>query len=104
MNDTEKLLNHQKYNLELPTEIYAFGYTENLMSPGTQAIIESYQERGSHNILIIDWSSYNNGNYILEAIPNMKKIADIIGSTLLIMQNTGFNLDNFHLIGHSLGG
>lgn len=32
------------------------------------------------------------------------KVGDIIGRTLLDMRANGFNIDNFHLVGHSLGG
>ena len=104
MNDTKKLFDHPSYNNDLPTEIYSYGYTENYTSPTTQNIVKSYIERGQHNILVIEWSSYNSGNYIFEAIPNMKKISGIIGKTLLAMKALGFQLNKFHLVGHSLGG
>lgn len=104
LKDTKKLLHHSRYDRDRPTKIYCYGYTENFMSPGTQAIVDSYLERGDHNIIVIEWSSYNDGNYIIEAIPNMKRISHIIGNTLLDMKSLGFKLEKFHLIGHSLGG
>lgn len=41
---------------------------------------------------------------MFEAIPNSYKVGEIYGKTLLIMQKGGFNLEKFHLVGHSLGG
>lgn len=104
LNETEKLLNHTHYNKNNPTEIYFYGYTESLISNGTIAIVDSYIERGNNNILVLDWSEYNGGIYNLEAIPNMKRVSDVVAKTLLDMRSKGFDLNKFHLIGHSLGG
>lgn len=55
-------------------------------------------------MIVIDYSSYNNGSYFLQAVPNSYQIGDIIGKILYGMREIGFNLDTFHLVGHSLGG
>lgn len=83
--------------------MYGYGYTELYTSLSTQTVVESYIERDDHNILVLEWSKYNTGNYVFEAIPNSYKIGEIFGKTLLRMKNFGFDVDNFHLVGHSLG-
>ncbi|CRL01708.1 CLUMA_CG014924, isoform A [Clunio marinus] len=104
MNEAEKLLNHLKYDNNKPTVVYVYGFTEKYKSKSTQTLVESYIERGDHNILVVEWSKYSNANYAFEAIPSSYQIGEIIGKVLLKMKESGFKLENFHLIGHSLGG
>lgn len=70
----------------------------------TQTVVDSYIERGGYNILVVEWSRYSGGRYIANAIVNSYRVGEIIGKVLLRMMNEGFNLDKFHLVGHSLGG
>jgi Lipase len=104
LNDTARILKHPSYVNDRPTMLYGYGYTEKFTSMSTQTLINSYIQRADHNILVVEWSNYSDGNYILNAIPNSYKVGEIIGKTLLRMQTLGFNLENFHLVGHSLGG
>lgn len=104
MNDTTSLLTHPDYDNDRSTVIYSYGYTEKFTSLSTQTVVESYIARGDHNIVVIEWSAYNSGNYPLEAIPNMRRIGEFLGKVFLNMRISGFNLDKFHLLGHSLGG
>jgi predicted alpha/beta-fold hydrolase len=104
LNNTSKILRHPSYINDRPTMLYGYGYTEKFSSQSTQTVVKSYLARGDHNILVVEWSNYSNGNYILNAIPNSYKVGEIIGKTLLSMKSIGFKLENFHLVGHSLGG
>lgn len=92
------------YDNNRPTLLYCYGYTETFQSLSVQTVLESYIERGDHNILVIEYSNYNDGNYFLQAVPNSYRIGEIFGKTLLDMRSLGFNVDKFHLVGHSLGG
>lgn len=98
-----KLLNHPNYDNDLPTVVYGFGFTESYQSKSTQTIVSSYIERGGHNILVIGWSNYAAGNYLFEAVPNVHRVGDVVGKTLVSMKKSGFKVENFHLVGHSLG-
>lgn len=104
INETVKLLNLPDYNNSRPTIFYCFGYTEKFRAASTQTIVKSYIQRGDHNIIVLDWSSYNGGSYTLEAIPNMRKIGELLGKLMLDLQRSDFNINNFHFVGHSLGG
>lgn len=84
--------------------LYGYGYTEKYTSNSTQTVVRSYIERGDHNIMVIEWSNYSGGSYLFEAIPNSYKVGEILGKVLLNMKSSGFNLNTFHLVGHSLGG
>ena len=104
MNDTLKLLNHPYYNNDRATMLYGFGYSEKYTSVSTQTIVDSYIERGNHNILVVDWSSYNGNRYVAQAIVNSYSVGEFVGKVLWRMKGEGFKLDKFHLVGHSLGG
>ncbi|CAO1391129.1 unnamed protein product [Diamesa serratosioi] len=104
IDDTESLLEHPNYVKNKKTAVYGFGYTENFTSQSTLTIVAALIERNDHNIIVVDWGSYSSGHYITDAIPNAYKVGDIIGRKLIDMNNQGFQLYNFHLIGHSLGG
>lgn len=99
-----KLLNHPDFDNNRQSVFYAFGYTEKYSSASTQMIVKSYIEREDHNILVVEWSNYNGGSYTMEAIPNMKRVGEFLGKIILNMSNSGFDIDHFHFVGHSLGG
>lgn len=103
MNETQKLLDHPFYHNDRPTVLYGYGHTEDYNFLSTRTIIESYIERGDHNILVLEWVDYNHNDYHTEAMPICYKIGDIVGKTLLQMKSLGFNTKTFHLVGHSLG-
>ena len=104
LENTSSLLNQEKFDKNRPTMLYGYGYTEKYTSQSTQTIVKSYITRGDHNIMVVEWSNYSNGNYLFEAIPNAYKVGEIVGKSLLKMQGEGFNLKSLHLVGHSLGG
>lgn len=76
--------------------VYGYGYTEKYTSKSTQTVVDSYIERGDHNILVVEWSNYSGGRYIANAIMNSYYVGEIIGKTLLKMKTEGFNLEKFH--------
>lgn len=102
LNETSKLLKHPYFHNDRPTMLYGFGYTEKYTSMSTQTVVSSYILRGDHNILVVEWSKYSDGFF--DSIPNTNKVGAIVGKTLLTMNENGFNLSSFHLVGHSLGG
>lgn len=83
--------------------LYGYGHTEKYSSLSTRTVVESYIERGDHNILVLEWDDYNTGDYKTESIPIAYKIGEFVGKTLYNMKSAGFNVDSFHLVGHSLG-
>lgn len=104
LNETSKLLTNPFYDNEQPTIFYEFGYTESFLSKSTQTVVDAYIERGGYNILIGDWSEYSGGRYIMNAVLNAYGVGDILGKILWRMKDEGFKIENFHLVGHSLGG
>lgn len=102
-NNTKALLQHPDFNQDRDTVLYCHGYTENFTVESTQVVVDAYLSRNDHNILVVQWSAYSAGNYVFQAIPNSIKIGAKIGKVLVAMQNIGFKLSKFHIVGHSLG-
>lgn len=104
LNETEQLLDHPDYDNSRPTMLYGYGYTEKYVTKSTQTVLKAFIERNDHNILVIEWSKYSSGRYVSDAIINSYSVGAIIARTLINMRNQGFDVDNFYLVGHSLGG
>jgi predicted alpha/beta-fold hydrolase len=103
LNQTQNLLDHPDYNKSLPTVLYVHGYTESFHAKSTQTVVEAFITRQSHNILVLDWSTYANGLYTWTASRNVYPVGENAAEALLKMQSQGFNLQSFNLVGHSLG-
>lgn len=74
-SDIKKLLKSPDYNNKKSTLVYAHGFTESYNSSSVQAIFQAYMtRRREFNLFLIDWSKYSDGNYFLEAIPNLIKV------------------------------
>lgn len=102
-NNTKTLLQHPDFNQDRVTVLYCHGYTENYTVESTQVIVDAYLSRNDHNILVVQWSPYSAGSYNFQAVPNSIMLGAMIGKVLVAMQNIGFKLSKFHLVGHSLG-
>ena len=37
-------------------------------------IVEAYAKRGDHNLLVLDWAELADGGFLLNALPNSKKV------------------------------
>lgn len=74
LNNTKSLLVNPAYDKKKSTLIYGFGYTETYQHPSSRTIAKAYLTRNDSNIIIIDWSKYNKGNYFLDALPYLMKV------------------------------
>lgn len=63
LKDAAQILNHPEFILNRPTVLYIHGFIETPMSPTVQKITAAYTKRGTHNILILDWSTLADGLY-----------------------------------------
>lgn len=64
---------------------------------------EAYLHSGEKNVIAIDWGFYANQKYP-EAVEDVFNVGKFVGEKVLALhQATEIPLDQFHLIGHSLG-
>lgn len=71
---TDQILKHQKFSHNKKTVCYLHGYEESLSSDSVSTVISAYMERNDHNILLIDWSPLSDGNYVIDALANLKQV------------------------------
>lgn len=56
------------------TALYIHGYAENMASESVQTVVGAFLTRGTHNLLVLNWSAYANGSYVFNAVPNLIKV------------------------------
>ncbi|GAB0095882.1 inactive pancreatic lipase-related protein 1 [Sergentomyia squamirostris] len=104
LNETASVLKHHRFDTNRPTVLYLHGYLETMEVESIHVIADAYLARNDHNILILDWAQLADGNYLIDAFPNLKPLAHSLASSILKMAMDGFRLDKFHVVGHSMGG
>lgn len=53
--------------------------------------------------IFVDWAELADGNYLLDAVPNAMKLANVLSSAILDLINNGLDANKLHIVGHSLG-
>ncbi|XP_008552895.1 lipase member I isoform X1 [Microplitis demolitor] len=93
---------YQNIDNSKPLAMYIHGYREHPSNESIQTVIGAYLDRGTDNILLVDWSDLSFDNYII-LIQKIKDMARILSDTINSLVELGLDLENFHLIGHSMG-
>lgn len=84
--------------------MYVHGYVESMAVESIHVIVDAYQRRGDQNIIVMDWGSLAEGNYVLDAVVNAKQLGPRMADVLIGLFDAGLDVERFHLVGHSLGG
>lgn len=104
LNSTENLLNDVNYNVKIKTLFYIHGFKENLTTESTETVIDAYLRRNDHNVIVLNWGPYANGSYMTHAVPNLVKIGKLVGASMYEwLKKQVFELNELHIVGHSLG-
>ncbi|KAJ8721682.1 hypothetical protein PYW07_002457 [Mythimna separata] len=97
-------------NTELPTMIYTFGFRGKTAGPATTAVLTAYLAQKKRNVLLLDWEKEADPGllgislgYALSAVPSAKKIGKELGQALMDLTKAGVQMEDVHLVGHSLG-
>lgn len=125
LDQANEILQHSEYKSNLRTALYIHGYIEGHGVESVHVIIDAYQQRATHNLIVLDWGNLADGNYFLDALQNMKQVNFIffylsfkyiynkffvlqlgpkMAEVLIDMVHNGLDLEKFHLVGHSMGG
>lgn len=56
------------------TVLYVHGYVEQPTHQSIHTIVDAYLQRGDHNVLVLDWSELADGNFFVDAVPNIKQV------------------------------
>lgn len=82
LNEASKILEQPEYDSSRPTVLYLHGYLENPSVESIHVIVDAYQIRNDHNILILDWGELADGSYIFEAFRNSIKVSFGVDSVI----------------------
>lgn len=64
------------------------GYVEGPTHQSVHVIVDAYLKRGDHNILVLDWSELADGNFLVDAVPNLKQVCGWHTSVNLLCEST----------------
>ncbi|KYN37949.1 Pancreatic triacylglycerol lipase [Trachymyrmex septentrionalis] len=105
IKDTDCIQNtyNQMKKDKTETTVYIQGYQENTkVIPDYLDIILAYCSQNNSVIAILDWSKLTSGDLLL--IPTrLDQIGQIVASTFNSLNNKGYEIAKWHLIGHSTG-
>lgn len=74
ISSIDDINSHRDFNRSRKTVLYIHGFRENSSSESVETVVKAFIKRQSHNILVLDWSAYVNGNYATEAVPNLIRV------------------------------
>lgn len=104
LDNASDILTHPQYNGARKTTLYVHGYIERPEVESIHVIVDAYLKRENENIILLDWGTLADGNYLLDAVQNAKQLGVKMADVLIEMFTDGLNVQLFHLVGHSLGG
>lgn len=77
LDEANDIMGHEKFVATQKTTIYVHGYVESPAVESIHVIVDAYQRRGDHNLIVLDWGELANGNYIFDAVINAKQVGEI---------------------------
>lgn len=63
LTQASEILKNTKFEANRKTVLYIHGYVESLATSTTRTIISAYIQAGTHNLLVLDWSTLAGGSY-----------------------------------------
>lgn len=74
LTNANQILKDEHFNVELPTVLYAHGWTESVNSKSVQHIVNAYFTRGGWNIIALDWQHLAGNPLYTAATENVKLV------------------------------
>lgn len=75
----DEIASHPKFQKNKTTVLYIHGFRDNFKSEGVKTVIRAFLYRKEFNVLALNWAFYAKGNYITNAVPNLIRIAQVMG-------------------------
>lgn len=104
IDDFQSIIEDPKFDKSQSTVLYLHGYLEDPDVESVHVIVDAYLERKNVNLIVLDWGELADGNYMFDAVVNIKQLAPVLAKELLTHFNNGLDINKFHIVGHSLGG
>ncbi|KOB74604.1 Neutral lipase [Operophtera brumata] len=91
------------YDASRPLAVIAHGWNNDGTSEVNTLLTSSFLAVQDCNVIVLDWSTLASANYISAAY-GVPSVGQFLGSFLVwLINTTGGNWNNVHLVGHSLG-
>lgn len=74
MSESRAIMLHPLFDHKKNTVLYIHGYVEAPTHQSIHVIVDAYQKRDDYNILVLDWSELADGNFFVDAVPNIKQV------------------------------
>ncbi|XP_053623218.1 pancreatic lipase-related protein 2-like isoform X3 [Plodia interpunctella] len=102
IDDDEKLF-ASNVDFHVPTVIYFGAFLEQPDEGSGLMVREAYMLRGDTNMIMVDARTLEAGPWYITAAENTWYIGQFVARFIDYLVSRGLNLNNTHLIGHSLG-
>lgn len=98
---SDDLLEH--IDIDLPTKILIHGWKSSSLSSTIEKIKNAYLSKGDFNILTVDWEELAENIFYQTVASQTKPVGQIVAEFIEELIFRGANINQIHLIGHSLG-
>lgn len=75
VNESLAIMTHAKFDHKKKTVLYIHGYVEDPTHQSIHVIVDAYLQRDDYNIMVLDWSDLADGNFFVDAVPNIKQVS-----------------------------
>lgn len=74
VNESLAIMTHAQFDHKKKTVLYIHGYVEDPSHQSIHVIVDAYLQRNDYNIMVLDWSDLADGNFFVDAVPNIKQV------------------------------
>lgn len=78
MHESLAVMSHPKFDHRKKTVLYIHGYVEASSHQSVHVIVDAYLTRDDYNCLVLDWAELADGNFFIDALPNIKQVSNQI--------------------------
>lgn len=74
MHESHAIISDPRFDHKKKTVLYIHGYVEAPTHQSIHVIVDAYLTRDDYNCLVLDWSELADGNFFVDAVPNIKQV------------------------------
>lgn len=74
MHESHAIMSDPRFDHKKKTVLYIHGYVEAPSHQSIHVIVDAYLTRDDYNCLVLDWSVLADGNFFVDAVPNIKQV------------------------------
>lgn len=75
MHESHAIMTHPLFDHSKKTVLFIHGYVEAPSHQSVHVIVDAYLTRDDYNCLVLDWAELADGNFFIDALPNIKQVS-----------------------------